>query len=324
MKRDFKKPNVVISRCIEHGMCRYDGSQISSMFVKRMAPYVEFIPICPEVSIGLETPRESVRIIQGDQGEQLVYSRTGTDVTDEMTKFSKNYVKTLKDQNIHGFILKSRSPSCGIKDVKIYKTFGKTPAIGKTEGFFGGEINRNFKGCAIEDEGRLMNFNIREHFLTQLFTLSEFDKVREANTMKSLINFHSINKYLLMAYHQKNQKILGKIVANHEKNKVERVISDYELILKESLDCSLLRGRNINMLMHLFGYFKKDINTAEKAYFLEILEQYSTKKVPFKVPMSILYSWVIRFDEPYLKYQTIFMPFPEGILEVSDSGKGID
>lgn len=324
MDRQFKKANVVISQCIEHGMCRYDGSQISSSFVKRLESYVNFLLVCPEVEIGLGIPREAVRVVTDGQNERLKFSVTGRDITLEMKEFCEKYLKNIKDKNVHGFILKNRSPTCGIKDVKLYKTIGKAPCIGKTEGFFGGLIDRHYHGIAIEDEGRLMNYNIRDHFLTQLFTLSEYDEIIHKKSMSKLVKFHSENKYLLMAYHQGNQKLLGKIVANHEKKAIEIVIEDYQAVLKKCFSNALRRGRNINMLMHLFGYFKSDLITEEKAYFLEILEQYSAKEIPFRVPLTIIYAWAIRYDKDYLKSQTIFSPYPHGILEVTDSGKGID
>jgi uncharacterized protein YbgA (DUF1722 family)/uncharacterized protein YbbK (DUF523 family) len=320
-----RKPLVFLSKCIEHGHCRYDGSQTSSIFIKKLEDYVDFVMACPEVEIGLPVPREAIRIIKPKDTELLVSSQTGVDVTEKMEAYSKEYVSQLKERNIHGFILKSRSPSCGIKDVKTYKTFGKAPSTGdKTTGFFGRVILENYQGYPIEDEGRLMNYNIREHFLTQIYTLMAFDEVLEKNTMKALIDFHSKNKYLLMAYHQMRQRELGKIVANHENKKVNDVINSYADLLRRSLEKPLRRGTNINMLMHLFGYFKKDLSASEKAYFLDTLEKYHMKKVPFSVPIAIIHAWVIRFDEKYLKQQTIFEPYPSEILDVNDSGKGID
>jgi uncharacterized protein YbgA (DUF1722 family)/uncharacterized protein YbbK (DUF523 family) len=320
-----KKPKVIISKCLEHGYCRYDGSQISSPFVRRIRDYVDLIPVCPEVEIGLSIPREAIRVIKKDDGYQLIYSLTGHEVTEDMVTFTQGFINQVHEDRIHGFILKGRSPSCGIKDVKVYKTFGKSSALPeKVSGFFGGEIVQAFEGLAIEDEGRLLNYNIRDHFLTKLYTLMRFDDIVDNKSIGDLVTFHSHNKYLLMAYHQKNQNILGRIVANHDKKPVGDVIEDYYKFLKLTLEKPLRRGSNINMLMHLLGYFKNNLSKEEKAYFLDMLEQYSQKKIPFSVPISIIYSWVVRFNEPYLSQQTIFVPYPREILDVTDSGKGID
>lgn len=321
----INKPVVLISRCIEHANCRYDGSRISSPFIDKLKKHVDFIDICPEVDMGLPIPREAIRIIRKEGSERLVYSMTGRDVTDMMNYFAHEFLESSKDKRIHGIIMKSRSPSCGIKDVKMYKDIGKANTIpGKTDGFFGRVIKEKFPCIPIEDEGRLTNYNIRDHFLTRLYTNLYFDEVVESNKMSVLVDFHSRNKYLLMAYHQMNQKKLGKIVANHDKFPTNEVVREYGLVMNEALKKPLRRGTNINMLMHLLGYFKKDLSKEEKAYFLDILEQYSMKKIPFSLPIAVIRSWVVRFDEPYLKMQAIFKPYPLDILNVTDSGKGID
>ncbi|SHI83352.1 Uncharacterized conserved protein YbgA, DUF1722 family [Dethiosulfatibacter aminovorans DSM 17477] len=320
-----EKPVVLISRCIEHDNCRYDGSRISSPFIDKLKNHVEFIDICPEVEIGLSIPREAIRIIRKGGGERLVYSMSGTDITDSMKDFSKDFIEGIKEKGIHGIVMKSRSPSCGIKDVKIYSDLGKANTIPeKTDGFFGRAVKENFPCIPTEDEGRLTNYNIREHFLTRLYANLYFDEVIESNKMSVLVDFHSRNKYLLMAYHQMNQKKLGRIVANHDNLDVDEVIWEYGVMLNEALKKPFRRGTNINMLMHLLGYFKKDLSKEEKAYFLDILQQYSMKKIPFSLPIAVIRSWVVRFDEPYLKRQTIFNPYPLDILDVADSGKGID
>ena len=319
------RPVVLLSKCIEHEACRYDGTMIGDGFVKRLQDYVDFILVCPEVEIGLPVPREAIRIIKKDDIEQLVFSRSGGEVTQKMRDFGKSYIKTLIGKPIHGAILKSRSPSCGPKDVRVYKDFGKAACTQiKTTGFFCREVINNFEGLAIEDEGRLTNYNIRDHFLTRIFAMASFEHVKKENTLKSLIQFHSHNKYLLMAYHQTNQKKLGTIVGNHKNIDIEVVINKYEQILKATLARPMNRGKNMNMLMHLMGYFKNDLSKEEKAYFLDLLEQYSSRKVPFSVPLTLIGSWVVRFNEEYLKDQTIFKPYPNSILEVTDSGKGIN
>jgi len=319
------KPVILISKCIEHCNCRYDGSQASSPFIKKLKEYVDFIDVCPEVEIGLSVPREAIRIINSLGDERLVYSLSGKDITDSMVTFADSFLGTLREKKIHGIVMKNNSPSCGINDVKMYNNFGKSKSVvGKTKGFFGRIVMERFVGIPIEDEGRLTNYNIREHFLTRIYILHSFDEIIRSSSMKNLVDFHSRNKYLLMAYHQINQKKLGRIVANHSNSNVDDVVKNYHELLKVTLEKPLRRGENMNMLMHLLGYFKRELKKEEKEYFLDIIEQYSMKKVPFSLPIAVINSWVIRFDEPYLKNQTIFKPYPVDLLDVTDSGKGID
>lgn len=323
--REFKKPNILISSCIGDCKCRYDGSNAKSEFVEKLEEYVNFTDVCPEVAIGLPIPRQALRIISPNgEEERLVFSKTGEDITDKMEKFSNEFLDKLDRENLDGAVLKSRSPSCGIKDVKVYKSFGKSsPASKKSKGTFAGCLIDRYEELAVEDEGRLTNYNIREHFLTRIFALAEFRYIKEANNINDLIKFHSNNKYLLMVYSQSQLKVLGKIVANHEKKDIEEILKDYQEHLHKALCCEVDTGRNINMLLHLFGYFSKDISKDEKVYFLDNLDDYSNNRIPFSVPLSLLRSWIIRFDNEYLKKQTIFESFPQTLTDVRDSGKNI-
>ena len=205
----------------------------------------------------------------------------------------------------------------------MYAKTGKASCLPeRSQGFFGEALLAEQPLIAVEDEGRLMNYSIREHFLTRIFTFERFDRVKKASSMTALIQFHSENKYLLMAYHQMEQKVLGKIVANHEQLPLERVFDDYETHLKMALKEPLKKGTNTNMILHMFGYVSKGLSSEEKQFFLELLDLYNEDKKPMSAIMTVLYGWVIRFDVAYLKMQRIFQPYPIEILDVLDSGKG--
>ncbi len=323
--REFKKPNILISSCIGDCNCRYDGSNAKSDFVEKLEPFVNITTVCPEVEIGLPIPRQALRIISPSDGEErLVFSKTGEDFTGDMEKFSKEFLEKLDIDSLEGAILKGRSPSCGIKDVKIYKSFGKSsPLSKKTMGIFARLLSEKVACFALEDEGRLTNYDIREHFLARIFTLAEFKSIKKENSINALIKFHSENKYLLMAHSQVNLKKLGKITANSEKKNIEIILEEYEESLNKALSTKTSTKRNINILLHLFGYFSKDVSNEEKVFFLDNLEDYSNNRIPFSVPLLLLRSWVIRFNQEYLKNQTIFEAFPQILTDVRDSGKSV-
>ncbi len=318
--REFVKPKVVVSKCLGFAACRYNGATIRDDFVQSLEPFVEFITTCPEVEIDLGIPRDPIRVVLMDEEPHLIQSSTGLDVSDKMNEFTASFLATVADAD--GFILKSRSPSCGIKDVKIYPRLGKASPVGKSHGFFGGAVLTRFPQLPIEDEGRLTNFRIREHFLTQLFTIANFREVKKSRKMKDLVQLHAENKYLLMAYNQKEMRIMGKIVANHDKKLVDEVFHVYEEHLLTALHRPPRHTSNINVLMHGLGYFSDELSAEEKAFFLDSLEQYRAAKVPLSVCLAVLRSWIIRFDEGYLKQQTFFAPYPPELVEITDSGKG--
>ena len=229
----FPKPIIVVSKCLGSDPCRYNGGVVQDKFVTRLGPHVEFVPVCPEVEIGLGTPRAPVRIISSGDGFRLIQPSSGFDVSEKMRGFSRGFLDGLKD--VDGFLLKNRSPSCGFTDVKVYSGPEKGPPTGKTAGFFGGAVVEKFGDRAIEDEGRLKNLNIREHFLTSIFAFARFRALQESASMHDLVRFHSVNKLLLMAYSQTKLRQLGRVVANAEGNRIEAVLELYGKYFRQVL-----------------------------------------------------------------------------------------
>jgi uncharacterized protein YbgA (DUF1722 family) len=251
---------------------------------------------------------------------RLVQPSSGLDVTRKMHDFSRRFLDGTRD--VDGFLMKSRSPSCGIKDVKFYSGPEHAVPLGKGRGFFGGAVLEGFPEAAVEDEARLENFSIREHFFTKLFALADLRRVGNSGQMKELVAFHSRNKYLLMAYSQAKLKAMGNIAANHGNGGFSGLIGNYRAGFSAALSRAPKHTSHINVLMHTLGYFSDKISSGEKQYFLESLQSYRNGKLPLSVPQSLIRSWIVRFDEPYLKDQTFFRPFPEELVEITDSGKG--
>ena len=320
--RKFPKPIVVASRCFEFDACRYNGQMIPNNFVEILEPWVELRPVCPELEIGLGVPRDPVRIVSKGGERKLVQPSTGRDLTPLMREFSARFLDTLGDAD--GFILKSRSPSCGLGDAKEFPDAENEAASGKGAGFFAEAVIGRFPGLAVEDEGRLRNFRIREHFLTKLYTLARFREVRKAGTANALVNFHTDNKLLLMSYSQKETKALGRITANARGIPPQEMIAGYGECLLRALASPQRRPSSINVLMHALGYFSGDLKGREKAYFLDLLTAYRNERIPLSAVLTVLESWVIKYGEDYLGRQTFFEPYPRALMELSDSGKGRD
>jgi uncharacterized protein YbgA (DUF1722 family)/uncharacterized protein YbbK (DUF523 family) len=314
------KPVVVMSRCLEFEPVRYNGQVIPYDFVRELEPWVEYVGVCPELEIGLGVPRDPVRIVMVDGEARLLQPDTERDLTEEMIGFADAFLASL--DAVDGFILKNRSPSCGISDVKIFQGTDRSASSARGGGFFGGRVVERYPGLAIEDEGRLRNYRIREHFLTKLFSLARLRVVRASGSMKELVSFHTLNKFLLMAYNQHRMRILGRIVANEEKRPFHELMDAYE----SEFQAALARGPRstsvINVLQHAAGYFSEQLTRKEKSFLAESLERYRKGQVPVSAVSSIVRAWIVRFDEDYLAPQTFFEPYPARLMSLSDSGKG--
>lgn len=318
----FVRPVVVVSRCLEFAPCRYNGLMISSAIVRRLKDFVDFIPICPEVEIGLGVPRDPIRIIEKYGARQLYQPATGRDCTDDMERFAENFLSSLA--RIDGFILKSRSPSCGLKDVKVYSGTNPklSPSTGKGVGFFGAAVLARFPNLAVEDEGRLESLEIREHFLSRLWALADLRSIGGSGRMEALVAFHSRRKLQLMASSQRHLRELGRIVANPERRPWDKVFGDYVSGFRAATSRRPRYTANINVLLHALGYFKDWLSSAEKGFFLEQLESYRRGRIPLSTIQAIMRSWIVRFGQEYLSGQAYLQPFPEALLDLSDSAKG--
>jgi uncharacterized protein YbgA (DUF1722 family)/uncharacterized protein YbbK (DUF523 family) len=318
----FARPSVVVSKCLGFDACRYNAQTVPDKFVTDLAPYVDYRVVCPEVEIGLGVPREPIRIVAiAEDDLRLMQPATMNDVTEEMRAFTQDYLDAVADQ-VDGFILKNRSPSCGLSDVKVYSSTKKGRPLQKTQGFFGGAVRDRFSGLAIEDEGRLKNKRLRQHFLTKLFALAQLRQLGNGKAkMADLVQFHAENKYLLMGYDQQTLKEMGQLVANTKTASFEELFGAYRQRFQQALSEPPACGSNINVLMHTIGHLKNQLAPAEKAFFLDTLRRYRAAQIPFSVPLNMMKAYVIRFEEAYLLQQTFFQPFPAALVDLADSGK---
>jgi uncharacterized protein YbgA (DUF1722 family)/uncharacterized protein YbbK (DUF523 family) len=318
------RPKVVFSRCLGFDACRYNGQTITDSVVESLLPHVEATTVCPEVEIGLGVPRKPIRRIEEKGGAALLPAllqpETGRDVTSEMATFVERFLDDVG--SVDGFVLKYRSPSCGISQVKIYNSRSPGAAFRKGAGVFGGHVLERFGGLAVEDEGRLQNFDIRQHFLTKLFAVARLREASESGRMADLVAYHSRHKFLLMAYNQRAMRELGRIVANSDRLPMTDVLPAYRETLHAALARAPRRVSAINVLHHGFGYVSDALSAQEKAFFLDSLERYRAREIPLSVPAHLVRSWALRFDVGYLLDQVFFEPFPQVLVSVSDSGKG--
>ncbi|MEN3203659.1 MAG: DUF523 and DUF1722 domain-containing protein [Atribacterota bacterium] len=305
--RTFPRPKVVVSKCLGFAPCRYDGAIIEDAFVRELKPYVDFIPVCPEVEIGLGIPRKPIRIVLKEGERHLLQEETEKDCTEAMRRFSESFL-TL--QGIHGFILKAKSPSCGLRDVKIHAPSGKVLSLGN--GMFAEAALKKYPHVAIESEKRLENLAIREHFLQKIFALADLEEVLQKQSPKALVDFHTRYKFFLSAHHQKEAQVLGKIVARAGED-TNKVFEEYRVHFLQALRRAMNRRLVVNVFFHVLGYFKDKITPKEKAFFLRLLEDFRKGQVTFPVMAKLVESWIIRFEEPYLAHQVFFRPYPEAL-----------
>jgi len=300
------KPRIVLSRCFSEPT-RYNGSRIFDEFVEELKNYVDYIEICPEVDIGLGIPRKNLIIVRENDKKRLIQQETGKDFTELILSYSQKTIK--KFDNIDGFILKAKSPSCGVGSAKVYKD---NKITGKTNGFFTEIVKLKFPYLPVEDEGRLRNKEIRKHFLTRIFAFAELREICEKQKINNLIFFHTKYKYLLLTYNQKILKELGKIVADGKMSVCEKFQKYKELFYKAFMRKPSSK-KHINTILHIYGHFSKYLNKEEKIQFLNLIEKYKKGKLEIEILIELLKNFALRFKDEYIKIQKYFQPYPEDL-----------
>ena len=299
-----------ISSCLLGEKVRFDGGHKCDRFItETLGKFVEFVPVCPEVECGLGVPREAMHLAASPGGPRLVTIRTQVDYTERMRAWALNRVVELEREDLYGFIFTSGSPSSGMERVKIY--YGKGEPARTGVGMFAREFMQHFPLLPVEDEGRLHDPDLRENFLERLFSLQRWrDTLGLGPKPGHLVDFHTRHKLLIMSHSPKHYALLGKLVARIREMPLQEVYERYQSMLMEALRLKTTIKKNANVLLHVMGYFKRNLSQAEKKELLEIVNNYRQGYIPLIVPVTLLNHFVRKYDQAYLKSQYYLDPHP--------------
>jgi len=299
-----------ISTCLLGENVRYDGGHKRDRFIiDTLGEFVEFVPVCPEVECGLPVPRESMHLVGDPESPRLVTTRTKIDHTERMVNWARKRLGELEKENLCGFIFKSNSPSSGMERVKVYNERGMALKTGI--GMFARAFMDHFPLIPVEEDGRLHDIKLRENFIERIFALKRWRELLGHHQSRGkLVAFHTEHKLLILSHSQKHSRILGKLVAEAKKIPAEQLYSQYEVIFTEALRLKTTIKKNINVLQHMMGYFKKQLSADEKRELLETIDQYRGEYIPLIVPVTLIKHYVRKYDQHYLKQQLYLNPHP--------------
>lgn len=302
-----------ISRCLLGERVRYDGGHKLDRYLRdTLGAFVTWVPVCPEVECGLPIPRESMRLAGEPDHPRLLTTRTGIDHTERMQTWIERRLPELEKENLCGFIFKTRSPSSGMRGVRIYTDEGQPGRTGA--GLFAKAFMEHFPFIPVEDEGRLRDAGLRENFIERIFVFHRWKRTAAARTVKGLVDFHTDHKMLIMAHSPRHLRELGKRVAEIKGKDLDAGFNAYFEILMSALILSATVKKNVNVLHHMMGYFKKSIGPGEKQELLEVIDQYHQGLTPLIVPVILIKHYVRKYDEAYLKRQVYLNPHPVELM----------
>jgi uncharacterized protein YbgA (DUF1722 family)/uncharacterized protein YbbK (DUF523 family) len=305
-----ERPRIGVSACLLGESVRYNNSHTQDKWLTReLKKYIDLVPFCPEVEMGLGVPREEISLYYDEKKEfGLVTKKTGKDLTKKALSTYKSMNKKLYGEDLDGLILMRKSPSCGISNVKTISKDGEGP-VKLMQGLFAKNLVEEFPAVPKIDSGRSKNLELREHFIKNVFAHYRFRNV-EHNTA-SLQDFHKKYKYILMDHSQSALKKLGKIVANSDKRPPAEIHTEYKELFFKTLSRNASVKNRINTMMHIMGYFKKDLDSKDKKHVLDLLADYREGHVSYMAPRALFAYFVKKYDVSYLQDHYYFNPYPK-------------
>lgn len=300
-----------ISTCLLGEKVRYDGQHKHDPYLTgTLGRFFEWVPVCPEVECGLSIPREAMRLVGDPDHPRLVTQKTGIDHTDRMQVWARKRLRELEPLGLHGYVFKRASPSSGLERVKVYDPAGGLPRkVGV--GLWARAFTEHFPLLPVEEEGRLHDPTLRENFIERVFALKSFrETLARGRTRANLVDFHARHKLLLMAHAPEKLRTLGRLVARAKELPTGELFERYQALFLETLAVHATVRKHVNVLQHMLGYFKQQLDADEKAELLEAIAQYHAELVPLVVPLTLLKHHIRKHGEPYLAAQVYLSPHP--------------
>ncbi len=308
----MSRPLVFVSACLLGQEVRYDGSHKRFSYLDVLADYLELCPVCPEVGIGLGTPRPPVHLVSKKEGLYLLETNDHRrDHSEAMRAFAARQAKVMVQAD--GFVAKKDSPSCGMTRVRVYDLKGRL--LHKNGiGLFTAMVHQTLPHLPIEEEGRLNDPALRENFLTRVLVHHRWRRLQaEGITPASLLEFHTRHKYLVMAHSLRAYRLLGKMLSDLAKPSLFEIAARYFAKLMAALAKPARRPNHVNALQHLAGYLTSHLDGCDRQELMAIIEAYRRGEVPLIVPVTLLRHHQSRIQNPYLMHQYYLEPYPAAL-----------
>jgi uncharacterized protein YbgA (DUF1722 family)/uncharacterized protein YbbK (DUF523 family) len=298
------RPRVGVSSCLLGEPVRFNGGHSRCRFLTdELGQYVDWVPYCPEIEIGLGSPRETLRLT----GDGRLVNRGGdADHTAAMASLPL-------PAGLDGYVFKAKSPSCGLHGIPRYAGSGQ-PSDHGGQGVFAQRVTSRFPLLPAEDEGRLNDAVLREEFTERIFALARLRELFAGPWQaRDLVSFHARHKFQLLAHDPGRYRGAGRVVA--AAGGAPRAVTEaaYRDLFTAAMLTRATRGRHANTLQHAFGHIGRELDGGRRADLSARIESYRLGTDPLSVPVAILAHYVSDGTLPWLAGQTYLQPYPPGL-----------
>jgi len=313
--RDAAPIRVGVSTCLLGQEVRWDAGHKRDRFLTDvLAPYFEWVPVCPEVEVGMGIPRRPVRLVRGEGGEpRMLEPTSGRDWTRAMQGYTKKRLRGLAALELCGYVLKSGSPSCGMERVKLYGAGGMPEKSGT--GLFAAELLRRFPGLPVEEEGRLHDARLRENWIERVFAYRRLRSLFAGRPSRGrLVAFHTAHKLQLLSHSETHYRALGRLVADAKQTHEAELRERYQAAFMEALARPATPKRHVNVLQHALGHLRGRVAPGVSRELHDLVGDYARGLVPLVVPLTMLRHYVHQLEISYLAGQIYLDPHPKELM----------
>jgi uncharacterized protein YbgA (DUF1722 family)/uncharacterized protein YbbK (DUF523 family) len=284
---------------------RFDGGHRRHRFVADvLAPHVDWVPFCPEMAIGLGTPRETIRLRADDH----VVNRSGTaDHTAAMAALP------LPGGDIDGYVFKAKSPSCGIHGIPRYGPADQ-PVNRSGRGVYAARVMAAFPLLPVEDEGRLSDDVLRAAFVERVFARARLRELLAGRWQpRDLVAFHARHKLQILAHDPARYRVAGRVVAAAGTTPRAGTAARYTEVFCAAMNGKATRGRHMNALLHAFSRVSEILDDTRRIDLVDRIEAYKRGDTPISVPVALLTHHARGDGLEWLAEQTYLAPYPAGL-----------
>ncbi len=300
-----------VSSCLLGEAVRYDGGhKLDRYLTDTLGEFFEFVPVCPEVELGLGMPREAMRLESASDGPRMVTTSSREDLTSAMAQFAARRLDKLAAERLSGYILKSSSPSCGLFRVKVYGRQGSPSRTGR--GIFARALAERFPSMPLEEEGRLCDSRLRENWIERVFAYHRLESFWAGRwTVRSLIEFHTAHKLAILSHSPVAYRELGRLVGSAADTPRAVLRRLYHERFMSALAIPATRGRHTNVLQHMTGYLREKLDGASREELIGLIEDYRKGEAPLIVPLTLIRHHARVLGIGYLSGQVYLNPHPK-------------
>jgi uncharacterized protein YbgA (DUF1722 family)/uncharacterized protein YbbK (DUF523 family) len=302
-----------ISACLLGQEVRFDGGHKRDRFLTdELSKHVEWVPICPEVEVGMGTPRETLHLVRVGRTPRMITTRTGIDYTDRMNGWARVRAEALSREDLDGYVFKKDSPSCGAWRVKVKSTQG---VVRDGRGLFAAAVLERLPLLPVEEEGRLSDPRLRENFVERIFAFHRLKHhFTQRWTIGSLVQFHTAHKMTLLSHSTTAYQRMGRLVARAKELSRAELRQQYEHGFMTTLAVPADTRRHTNVLMHMAGHLKDRLDSTSRNELADCIAEYRGGLLPLIVPITLLAHHVRVHNVSYLSCQTYLQPHPRELM----------